>query len=136
MELDCSFLQVHKLARILTNYFFEIPKFGSLLSGTAVLLGLGIHKYQDQIQESTGQITQSIKDAFEPMGLYLGEAKGKILVLLGDVKEKVMSLPSAFWTTDVQENETSTQEISTRSMADRIKDFVPMMGNAEPVSGE
>ena len=99
-------------------------------------MGLGIHKYQDQIQESSGQITQSIKDAVEPMGPYLGEAKAKILGFLDDVKQKVMSLPSAFWTTDVQENETSTQEISTRSMADRIMDFVPIMGNTEPVSGE
>ena len=81
-----------KFARILTD-FFEFPKFCSLLSGTAILLGLGIHKYSDQIQESSSQITQSIKDAFEPMGPYLGEANDKILVLLGDIKEKVMSLP-------------------------------------------
>ena len=92
-----------KFARILTD-FFEFPKFCSLLSGTAILLGLGIHKYSDQIQESSSQITQSIKDAFEPMGPYLGEAKNKILVLLGDVKEKVMSLPSAF-STEPESNE-------------------------------
>ena len=64
-----------------------------MLSGTAILLGLGIHKYQDQIQELSGQITQPIKNALEPLGPYLGEAKDKILVLLGDFKEKVMSLP-------------------------------------------
>lgn len=69
-----------------------------LLAGTAVALGLGIHKYQDQIQESSGQITQSIKDAYEPIGPYLGEAKAKILGFLDDVKQKVMSLPSAFST--------------------------------------
>ena len=69
-----------------------------LLSGTAVALGLGIHKYQDQIQESTGQITQSIKDAYEPLGPYLGEAKAKMLGFLDDVKQKVMSFPSAFST--------------------------------------
>ena len=97
-ELDCSFLQVHKFVRILTNYFFEFSKFCSLLSGTAILLGLGIHKYQDQIQESTGQITQSIKDAYEPLGPYLGEAKAKMLGFLDDVKQKVMSFPSAFST--------------------------------------
>jgi hypothetical protein len=62
-------------------------------------LGLGIHKYQDQIQELSGQITQPIKDALESLGPYLahlGEAKDKILVILGNIKEKVMSLPSAF----------------------------------------
>ena len=85
------------LFRILTD-FFEFPKFCFLLSGTAVLLGLGIHKYQDQIQESSGQITQPIKDALEPLGPYLGEAKDKILGFLGDVKQKVLSLPSAFST--------------------------------------
>ena len=88
------FLLTGKLTGILTN-FFELPKFCLLLSGTAVLLGLGIHKYQDQIQESSGQITQPIKDALEPLGPYLGEAKDKILVFLGDIKEKVMSLPFA-----------------------------------------
>ena len=85
------------MARILTD-FFEFPKFCFLLSGTAVILDLGIHKYQDQIQESSGQITQPIKDALEPLGPYLGEAKDKILGFLGDVKQKVLSLPSAFST--------------------------------------
>ena len=69
-----------------------------MLSGTTVLFGLGIHKYQDQIQELSGQITQPIKDALEPLGPYLGEAKDKILVFLGDIKEWVMNLPSAFST--------------------------------------
>ena len=78
--------------------FFEFPKFFSFLSGTAVAVGLGIYKYQDQIQESSGQITQSIKDAYEPLGPYLGEAKAKILGFLDDVKQKVMSLPSTFST--------------------------------------
>ena len=78
------FLVAGKLARSLTD-FFDFPKFCLLLSGTAVLLGLGIHKYQDQIQESSGQITQPIKDALEPLGPYLGEAKDKILVFLGDI---------------------------------------------------
>ena len=91
------FLLAGKLARIQTD-FFEFPKFFLLLSGTAVAIGLGIHKYQDQIQESSGQITQSIKDAYEPIGPYLGEAKAKILGFLDDVKQKVMSLPSAFST--------------------------------------
>ena len=61
-------------------------------------MGLGIHIYQDQIQELSGEVTQPIKDALEPLGPYLGEAKDKILVFLGDIKEKVMSLPSAFST--------------------------------------
>ena len=60
-------------------------------------MGLGIHKYQDQIQELSSQVTQPIKDALEPLGPYLGEAKDKILVFLGDIKEKVMSLPLAVW---------------------------------------
>ena len=58
---------------------------------------LGIHKYQDQVQELSSQVTQPIKDALEPLGPYLGEAKDKILVFLGDIKEKVMSLPLAVW---------------------------------------
>jgi hypothetical protein len=61
-------------------------------------LGLGIHKYQEQIQELSSQVTQPIKDALETLGPYLGEAKDKILVFLGNIKEKVMSLPSAFST--------------------------------------
>ena len=60
-------------------------------------MGLGIHKYQDQIQELSSQVTQPIKDALEPLGPYLGEAKDKILVFLGDIKDKVMSLPLAVW---------------------------------------
>ena len=91
MELDCSFLQVNLLKFYITD-FFDYPKFCFLLSGTAVLLGLGIHKYQDQIQELSSQVTQPIKNALQPLGPYLGEAKGKIL----DIKEKITSLPSAF----------------------------------------
>ena len=53
---------------------------------------LGIHKYHDQIQELSGLVTQPIKDALESLGPYLGEAKDKILAILGYVKEKVMSL--------------------------------------------
>ena len=50
------------------------PKFLILLSGTAVLLVLGIHKYQDQIQESSGQVTQPIiKDAMGGLGLISGK---------------------------------------------------------------
>ena len=77
-----------------------------MLSGTAVLLGLGIHKYQDQIQELSSQVTQPIKGAFGVLGLHLGEAKDMILVFLDDLKEKVMSLPSAFSSTaEVEDNE-------------------------------
>ena len=74
-----------------------------MLSGTAVLLGLGIHKYQDQIQVLSSQVTQPIKDALEPLGPYLAEAKDKILALLGDFKEKIMSLPSTFSTEESEE---------------------------------
>ena len=60
-------------------------------------MGLRIHKYQDQIQELRSQVTQSIKDALEPLGPYLGEAKDQILVFLGDITEKVMILPLSVW---------------------------------------
>ena len=59
----------------------------------AILLGLEIHKYHDQIQELDAQITQSIKDTLEPLGPYLEEAKAKILGFLGDIKQKVLNLP-------------------------------------------
>ena len=65
MELECSYLA-----------FFGI------------CLGLGILKYQDQIQEL---VIQPIKDALEIFGAYYGEAKDKILGLLADIKETAMS---------------------------------------------
>ena len=52
------------------------------------------------------------------LGLNLGQAKDKILVFLSDIKEKVMSLPSVFSSTPVQDNEASTPGIYTLSMAD------------------
>ena len=83
---------------------------------TAVLLGLGIHKYQDQIQElgsHAAQATQLIKDAFGVLSLHLGEAKDKILDAFSS-------------TADVQEDiGASTSGISTPSIFDRIKDFIP-----------
>ena len=66
-------------------------------------MGLGIHKCQDQIQELSGQVIQPIKDALEPLGPYLAEAKDKILALLGDFKEKIMSLQSTFSTEESEE---------------------------------
>ena len=81
--------RVIKLARIQTDFFCNFPKFTLMLSGTAVLLGL-----------------------------HLGQAKDKILVFLSDIKEKVMSLPSVFSSTPVQDNEASTPGIYTLSMAD------------------
>ena len=59
-----------------------VQQFFFLLSGTAVLLGLGIHKYQDQIQELSGQVTQPIKDALEPFGNNLSHSElfGAILI--------------------------------------------------------
>ena len=94
-----------------------------MLSVTAVLLGLGIHKYQDQIQElgsHAAQATQLIKDAFGVLSLHLGEAKNKILVAFSS-------------TADVQEDiGDSTSGTSTPSFLDRIKDFIqPYLGNAE-----
>ena len=53
-----------------------------ILAGTVVLLGLGINKYQDEIQEFCGLDTQPITDALETLGPYLGEAKDKILAFL------------------------------------------------------
>ena len=52
------------------------------------------------------------------LGLSLGQAKDKILVFLSDIKEKVMSLPSFFSSTSVQDDEASTPGIHTLSMAD------------------
>ena len=69
--------------------FCNFPKFTLMLSGTAVLLGL-----------------------------HLGQAKDKILLFLSDIKEKVMSLPSVFSSTPVQDDEASTPGIYTLSMAD------------------
>ena len=91
-------------------------------------MGLGIHKYQDQIQELSSQVTQPIKGAFGVLGLHLGEAKDMILVFLDDFKEKVMSLPSAFSSTaEVQDDGAST---STRSIVGRIKNFVMSLPSA------
>ena len=54
-------------------FVFDLSKSLILISVTAVLLGLGIHKYQDQIQELGSQATQPIKDAFGGLGFILGE---------------------------------------------------------------
>ena len=95
-----------------------------MLSGTAVLLGLGIHKYQDQIQDLSSQVTQPIKDAFGVLGLHLGEAKDKILVAFSS-------------TPDVQEDTgDSTSGTSTPSIIERIKAFIPYLDNAEVTNGE
>ena len=95
-------------------------------------MGLGIHKYQDQIQELGSQATQPIKDAFGVLGLHLAEAKDKILVFLDDLKEKIMSLPLPFSSTaDGQDTGASTSGTSTPSILERIKAFIPYLGNAE-----
>mgnify|MGYP001230659351 CR=1 FL=1 len=78
-----------KLTRIQTDFFCNFPKFTLMLSGTAVLLGLN-----------------------------LGQAKENILVFLNNLKEKIMSLPSIFSSTPVQDNEASTPGIYNLSMAD------------------
>ena len=97
-------------------------------------MGIGIHKYQDQIQELGSQVTQPIKGSFGLLGLHLGKAKDMILVFLDDLKGKVMGLPWPFSSTaEVEDNGALT---STRSTVDRIKDFVPYLGNTEEASGE
>ena len=50
-----------------------------LVAGAATFLSLAILKYQDQIMEMSGQVTQPIKNA-------LGESFCKILDCLGDIK--------------------------------------------------
>ena len=101
-------------------------------------MGLGIHKYQDQIQEMTGQAYQASQDALAPylgpVGVYLGEAKDKTLLFLGNIKEKFMTFPSAFSSTsDVQDTGPSTPTIpsGSRSIADRVKEY---LGNIESES--
>ena len=103
-------------------------------------MGLGIHKYQDQIQDMIGQVCQNGQDTllpyFGPVGVYLGEAKDKTLLFLGGIKEKVMTFPSAFSSTsDVQDAGPSTPTIpsGSRSMTDRVKEY---LDNTEPESGE
>ena len=53
----------------------------------AVILGLAIFIYQNQVQEFCGQATQTIQDALEFCGPYLVEAKNKILVFLHKLQE-------------------------------------------------
>ena len=99
-----------------------------MLSVTAVLLGLGIHKYQDQIQELgsyAAQATQLIKDAFGVLSLHLGEAKDKILAAFSSTADVA-----------VEDTGDSTSGTSTRSILDRIKDFIPYLDNAEVTNGE
>ncbi len=108
------------------NSFEDVPEAvreAVLVAGAATFLSLAILKYQDQIMEMSGEVTRPIKDALE-------ETFGKILNFIGDVKDKVMSLPSSFYSTeeytaDVQDTEASTSENTTRSIADRIKGLVP-----------
>ena len=76
-----------------------------LLAGTVILLGLGIHKYQEQIQDLSRQVTQPIKDTLEPLGDNLGEVKNKMLDFLGNIKEKLTWAFSP--TADVEDNEHS-----------------------------
>ena len=101
------------------NSFEDVPEAvreAVLVTGAATFLSLAILKYQDQIMEMSGEVTQPIKDA-------LGETFGKILDFLVDVKEKVKSLPLVFYSTeqctaDDQATEASTPENTTRSIAE------------------
>ena len=95
------------------------------VSGAAIFLSLGILEYQDQILELTGQVTQRINDA-------MGESFSKIWNFLTDIKEKIMSLPSVFYSTadgqdiEVSAPEVSTPEISTPKISTgSIWDFIP-----------
>ena len=54
------------------------------------------------------------------LGLNLGQAKDKILVFLSDTKEKVMSFPSVFSTTPVQDNEASKGQLNSEWMYEVI----------------
>ena len=49
-------------------------------------MGLGIHKYQEQIQELSVQVTQPIKDAMGGLGLIFG----------GDVQDSGASTPYVY----------------------------------------
>ena len=86
-----------KLARILTDFFFNFPKFSLSFSGTAVLLGLGIL-----------EISQPIKDAFGAFGAGLGYIKDFIMMPSG--------FNFSFSRTSVQDTEAFTPRRVTRSM--------------------
>ena len=85
-------LAIHKdqITQPIEDRLPEAVREAVLVTGAAIFLSLAILEYQDQIMEMSGQVTQAIKDAY-------GETSRKILDFLGDVKEKVMSLPLAVW---------------------------------------
>ena len=76
-------------------------------------MGLGIHNYQDQIQELSCQVTQPIKGAFGVLGLHLGKAKDMILVFL----EKVMGLPKSLPTEESPDRRVSRPKSLPLSLA-------------------
>ena len=102
-----------KLARILTDFFFDFPKFSPLFSGTAVLLGLGIL-----------EISQPIKDVFGALGAGLSHFKDFIMMPSG--------FNYSFSRTAVQDNAGAFTPRVTRSMVNRINN----LNNTQPESGE
>ena len=85
--------------------------FPLFISGTAVLLGVGIFNYQDQIQELSGKVIQAIKEALRAMSIFVlfPLLLWEIMVFLADFKEKILSCPSVFsCTADVQDTSTQT----------------------------
>ena len=81
------------------------------ISGTAVLLGVGIFNYQDQIKELSAQVTQAIKEALRALSIFVfcPLILWEIMVFLTDFKEKILSCPSVFsCTADVQDTSTQT----------------------------
>ena len=83
------------------------------ISGTAVLLGVGIFNYQlqDQIKELSAQVTQAIKEALRALSIFVfcPLLLWEIMVFLADFKEKILSYPSVFsCTADVQDTSTQT----------------------------
>ena len=85
--------------------------FPLLILGTALVLGFGIYNHQDEIQELSGQVTQSINEALRSLSIFVlcPLLLWEITVFLGDFKEKFLSCPSVFYSTaDVQDTTTQT----------------------------
>ena len=85
MDLEFSFLQVNWQEYQLLYHFLKIFLF---LKGTAVLLGLGIHRYQNQSQELSGQVTQ-------PRLIEFDQANGEPVIL---------NVYDIFWANEYTEN--------------------------------
>ena len=81
-----------------------------------VMLGIEIYNYQDEIQEFANEVIE------KTMGLSEA-AKEKISSLLGEMKEKIMNVPSPFG--PILYNEGADEvDGDGRSMFDKIKDVL------------